>query len=329
MTGMEKTLREKIALIVFALLVVVTGIVLISYFSTGRSWTIAATFVDDTVGEMDGYSVILFNGVLDAQDETSDDFARADSSDSPDVSAGAGENQGESAALSASTSSDARGSEDQGADTTPSFVSNDASIEAYLETQDGLIKDESVLHAEQAAGSTSNTDAVSENLLAPERSIGLRILSMYPRALNGVFEGVFVSDVSDLYERKGAGVVTLNLSDAAHYSSPLVLTGGSKKVGVFSATSYQSKATLESIAQDFSEKGTNVTVCITPRLALISDYEAIDIVILTTPIEEQSELYRSRVGGDTFVVEAPEKGEVGMVILSSNDIPSSRIIEVF
>ena len=82
------------------------------------------------------------------------------------------------------------------------------------------------------------------------------------------------------------------------------------------------------IAMRAKGMGANVVVCMTPRLALISDYDAIDVVILTTPIEQQSQFYRSKVGGDTFVVQAPERGDVGLVILSSNDIPSSRVIEV-
>lgn len=296
---MEKTLREKIALVVFAMLVVVTGIVLVSYFSTGRSWTIAATFVDDTVGEMDGYSVILFNGVLDPDADDADDPSESRSVAQFDPSDG-----------------------------TSDGSTDGSQAEAFLETKDGLIQDDSVLSGDGVSAPPEMGSRSPGAILDPAHSVGLRILSMYPRAINAEFDGVFVSDVSDLYERKGASVVALNLSDPDHYEEPVLFSSGSKKIGVFSIESYKGEQEMRSIEQEMSEGGADVVVCITPRLALISDYDAIDVVILTTPIEEQSQLYRSKVGGDTFVVQAPEKGDVGLVILSTNDIPSSRVIEV-
>lgn len=283
---MEKTFREKVALVVFALLVVVTGIVLVGYFSTGRSWTIAATFVDDTVGEMDGYSVILFNGVLDPK---------------------------KAASKATGPVGDLKVAEVTGPDGN------------VIEIVEGnIVETEDAAQAEIQAADPG----VANNLLDPENSIGLRIVSMYPGRLSASFDGVFVSDVSDLYERKGAGVVSLNLSDPDHYLDPTVLRSGSKRIGVFSTKSYLSSRALDAIERTFDEQDVNVTVCITPRLALLSDYDAIDVVILTTPIEDQSPLYRSRVGDDAFLVQAPVKGEVGMVILSTNDVPTSRVIEV-
>lgn len=298
---MEKTFREKIALIVFALLVVVAGIVLISYFSTGRSWTIAATFVDDRVGEMDGYSVILFNGVLDPSVEDEDasgiDSRTDDAYDKTDA-------------------------------ITRGFDGDVENSEVLPEMKDGLIQDDSVLYGSDADDGQGGGIQTSSGLLDPEHSIGLRILSMYPRALSGIYDGVFVSDVSDLYSRKGANVVSLNLTDLSHYENPIVFSNDSKKIGVFSAQKYKNGIEMSAIDRTMEEKGADVVACITPRLAFISDYDAVDIVILTTPIEEQSSLYRSRAEGKAFVVQSPEKGDVGLVILSSNDIPSSRVIEV-
>ena len=43
---MKKRTREKVALLVFALLVVLGGSVLLRYFETGRSFNMAATAVD-------------------------------------------------------------------------------------------------------------------------------------------------------------------------------------------------------------------------------------------------------------------------------------------
>ena len=62
---MKKRTREKVALLVFALLVVLGGSVLLRYFETGRSFNMAATAVDDAFGQMSGYTAIVFDGTYD------------------------------------------------------------------------------------------------------------------------------------------------------------------------------------------------------------------------------------------------------------------------
>ena len=65
---MKKRTREKVALLVFALLVVLGGSVLLRYFETGRSFNMAATAVDDAFGQMSGYTAIVFDGTYDVLD---------------------------------------------------------------------------------------------------------------------------------------------------------------------------------------------------------------------------------------------------------------------
>ena len=65
---MKKRTREKVALLVFALLVVLGGSVLLRYFETGRTFNVAATGVDDVFGQMQGYTAIVFDGTYDVLD---------------------------------------------------------------------------------------------------------------------------------------------------------------------------------------------------------------------------------------------------------------------
>ena len=65
---MKKRTREKVALLVFALLVVLGGSVLLRYFETGRSWNVAASVVDDAFGQMKGYTAIVYDGTFDSLD---------------------------------------------------------------------------------------------------------------------------------------------------------------------------------------------------------------------------------------------------------------------
>ena len=52
-SSMKKRTREKVALLVFALLVVLGGSVLLRYFETGRSWNVAASVDDDRLEPLD------------------------------------------------------------------------------------------------------------------------------------------------------------------------------------------------------------------------------------------------------------------------------------
>lgn len=61
--------RERVGLIIFFVLMLLGGVVLISYFATGLTWTVYATSVDDRVGNMEGYAVVVFPGTVDADDD--------------------------------------------------------------------------------------------------------------------------------------------------------------------------------------------------------------------------------------------------------------------
>lgn len=57
--------RERVALVIFLVLIAFGGILLSAYFLTGKTWSIAATIMDDAAGSMDDYTVVVFNGVID------------------------------------------------------------------------------------------------------------------------------------------------------------------------------------------------------------------------------------------------------------------------
>lgn len=75
---MSKHIREKIALVVFALLVVMAGCCLGGYLVAGHSWNVAASSLDDTFGSMEGYTVIAYEGTIASSD--SEDLQRVEGS---------------------------------------------------------------------------------------------------------------------------------------------------------------------------------------------------------------------------------------------------------
>ena len=250
---MEKRTREKIALVVFGLLVVFAGAVLIGYFATGRSWNVAASFVDDTVGNMDGYLAIVYPGVV-PEDEPAD----AKTAD--------GEADGSA----------------EGAD---------------------------------AAGGEADADS------ADDVGDGVAVRD----AAAGVDKAVFVSDVRDLYERKGADVLTLDPANLDRYLDPQVLTIGDRRVGVFAVQVYASHVRLDEVRSFFEEQGVDVVVCLTPRADYLSSMTGIDDVIVTSDFESISTEGEFR--GGTFVIASPAEGQVGVVLVTSSNVSSARVVD--
>ena len=69
MTFLDQKSREKVALAVFSALIVFILVAVILYLNVGHSWNVAATSLDDTLGNMDGYTVILYEGTVDPEAE--------------------------------------------------------------------------------------------------------------------------------------------------------------------------------------------------------------------------------------------------------------------
>ena len=92
--------REKIALAVFAALIVLSLLGLGWYLVAGHSWNVAASNIDDTFGSMDGYTAIVYEGTAvpqtaaekeaDERELPEKDAASSAVEAEPDASAAAG-----------------------------------------------------------------------------------------------------------------------------------------------------------------------------------------------------------------------------------------------
>lgn len=244
---MDKASREKIALVVFLLLVAFAGVVLTSYFSTARTWNVAASFVDDTVGRMDGYTVLVYAGTVSPEDAAAEADPAADPAP-PDVD--------------------------------PATNSIGLAILPLL-------------------GSFGGTEAEAPT--------------------------VFVSDVRSLYEQKDAAVLSLDIADAARYDEPQVLRAGGKRVGVYAVSSYASATLLSCYERHLREEGADLVVCIAPSSRMLGSYDHADVVVVTGAERGLPTTGEDR--GRAFVVESPERGSVGVVVVTSSNVRSARVID--
>lgn len=331
MACMEKRTREKIALVVFALLVVLAGVVLISYFATGRSWNMAASFVDDTIGNMDGYTVVAYAGTVEPEkDEVSEPTPELPESDVAEAEAEAeAQSDGQDAVLGVDDASTGEGASD-GGEAASNAVSSEEPEDADAEA-DGVDADAGNADADaDGANDTGVAAMLAEARTRYEAESGagddtpLGLFSFLPTPFSNADESVYVSDVRITYERKGANVLTLDAA-SNRYADPQVLSVGGKRIGVYSTGAYTSRARIRNIDKFFDENDVDVVMYITPRADMLATYEGIDVVIVTTDREEGLSV-RGETYGETLVVRAPEKGEVGVVLLTTNNVVSAKVI---
>ena len=74
---MEKTSREKIALIVFLILAIGMGCILFGYVFAGHSWNVTASNIDDAFGNMEGYTAIVYEGTIEEEESVAQSPASA------------------------------------------------------------------------------------------------------------------------------------------------------------------------------------------------------------------------------------------------------------
>ena len=134
---------------------------------------------------------------------------------------------------------------------------------------------------------------------------------------------VYASDVRSFYEEKGAGVLTLNVDDLARYEKPRILMAGDRKIGVVAVDYYASARQLEKLHDELASAGAESFVCLVPRLSCLGSTDDFNVVIVTD--DDQAEPGRGEGEGSAHIVYAPERGQVGVVLLTSLNVPSSKV----
>ena len=180
--------------------------------------------------------------------------------------------------------------------------------------------------ADAAAGESSESEDVgSSEASGAAISIGLDVLALYADMVPASSLGVFVSDIRQIYADKGAGTLTLDLYRVLEDGFPEIYEVGGKRIGVYGADVYTSKAWLGHYMKYFEENDADIVIGVTPRTGYLATYEGTDVVLVTTSDEGIST--QGYFSGSTFVVRSPEKGDVGLVILTSNGTASSKVFD--
>lgn len=300
--------REKIALAVFAALIVLSLFGLGWYLIAGHSWNVAASNIDDTFGSMDGYTAIVYEGtaVPKAVDEKG--------------ASGAGADAGASSGAKAADVADAA-SPEAGESKDPERNEHEAEESASKE-RSAADAEEGLPERDAADGTDGGADADADAGAGASSSAGTGTLANGTSAK--AKPGVTVAEAQRSYEDKKATVFSLDTVDLDQYGEGTILKKGDHRFGVFSVTEPTTVRALEKQVAYFAAHKVDFIVAITPDKAYVEGASGIDIVISTQ--DEDLFVMGETIDG-TFYVDAPEVGKVGTILISPSNVVSAKVIE--
>ena len=86
---------------------------------------------------------------------------------------------------------------------------------------------------------------------------------------------------------------------------------------------YATKKQLQKLRQELLDAGAQSLVCLVPRLSCLATTDGFQAVIVTD--DSQAEPRRGEGTEGAHIVYAPEREAVGVVLLTSLNVPSSKV----
>lgn len=286
---MDTRQREKIALIVFALLIVLSVCGLCWYLVAGHSWNVAASNIDDTFGEMDGYTAVVFPGTVDPAQVEEDEETQ--DSVNKRINPERTERDYPLADDAADPKKDAS-----------KPLSSTKATKSLPYTSSNQPK------SEHGADNELDAKPGDENLLDDP--------SHEQRPIT-------TEEVMESYEEKGASVFDLATDDLARYEDGMILKRQGHRYGVFSVDSLMPYKAIEDKVAYFEAYEVDFIVALTPSTSYVSRVAGIDIVITTS--NEKMYVMGETIDG-TFYVNAPLVGEVGVILISPSNVVSAKVV---
>lgn len=352
--AMEKTSREKIALIVFLILAIGMGCILFGYVFAGHSWNVTASNIDDAFGNMEGYTAIVYEGTIEEEESAAQSSASAtsaangsaNSKNAGDAESLPGDSKAGDGQASASSSSSSDGNQASASSSENSQASSAASSsdKQTVSSQGGSSVNTASPTSVSAQGNGSvdqgvstASEPVAAKGSASEGTVGQGVsAAVSPGApefqANSAAplaghkkekEPIALSDVDALYRGKGANVISLHTNDLSTYEEGTILKRGGKRYGIFSVTREYSRILIDEKVKYFTDQKVDYVIALCPEESYLKNAENIDIVI-TTADSTISSMGESRNGA--FYVSTPKIGSVGAILISPSNVVSAKTI---
>lgn len=154
-----------------------------------------------------------------------------------------------------------------------------------------------------------------------ERETGLLLLSSDDKD-----EPVDIAALRQDYRDKGAHVLELDTVNPERYREGSILKCESKRIGVMYAGTDTTQLEVAQCMESFSDASVDFSVVITPDRWKVQRITGIDIVIFT---ENEDLIASGQTQDGTFYVDAPEKGNAGVVLISPSNVVSAKEVDEF
>lgn len=333
---MSSETREKQALVVFLLLVVLGMSGLIWYLFAGHSWNVAASNIDDSVGQMEGYTAILYAGTMPEKASTSakstsssnaSDVTFAESQNTTSTVAtqnGSGEISADSetgaepsgAVVASSRDSESRASEKIDAKKNTGGLASEHASESSDSTAESETAAAEVTDSAEVESPSSSSDDSSSSAIDADTAQKSLVKTSRP--------SIGTDEVRDSYEEKGAGVLVLDLAQPDIYSEGTIVKRGGRRIGIISITRPLNEVLAKRILNPFHEAKVDMVVCIAPEKSYLSGISGFDVVVCTS---DDSVSVIGETSNKTFFVNAPTIGSVGATVVSPSNVVSAKVID--
>ena len=334
---MASNTREKLALLVFALLILM-GLAGVSwYLIVGHSWNVAASNIDDSVGQMDGYTCIVYSGTTVQETSSSSlrqSIASAIGSEPGSSTASSNAKDGQSAAAASSTavSADANKSAAQGQTSDIDAVAAPVTVaqEAGTSTEQtdprnspdsAAALDSTNVEAEGSPAIDESASGKTGDLAASEEGDTSSALKSSDKES---LSAVSTEEVAKNYADKNSAVLKLDTLTPGAYSEGAIVKRGAKRIGILSVDVPLSIEAAELAIEPFVTAKVDLLICVTPSKSYVSNASGFDIVVTT---QDDSVSTMGETSNKTFYVAAPTRGKVGAVVVSPSNTVSAKVID--
>ena len=304
---MDKRSREKLALALLAVLMLVAVGAMGWYILVGHSWNKAASHIDDAVGKMDGYTVILYEGIVpqfefDQEEVRSNlDKLRAEIKDNS-------KKENEKSGEGASRDDETKGK-------TEGFVPQDQAGDDKSSSRSTGRPDD-VSDGSDPAARTSDKPASGTTAALEVVSAGTEFLA----------NADYLEAVAKEYLEKDATVIRLRIGDPSYYDDPVIVPKNGKRVGIFGIGENAKLAEVRTTVEKLRERGVDyvIAVCYDEKSVNMSKLN-VDLAVyaLDTNLDDNGEWKDS-----TYCIDSPREGELRTIIMSPSGVMTSKVISV-
>lgn len=257
------------------------------YILAGHGWNVTASNIDDSIGQMDGYTVLLIEGTRDpAAIAAKEAAARAASK------------------AASSAASDA---------VIPAQEDADPAAQGEVPQQDAPI---TTADQDPATAAPADEDASGQGASLQDAE--------EQDERESTDEEVTIENLERSYREKGAEVYRIRPMASGLYDEALVVSRGAHRIGVLAMGTPARPAAVQVAAKKLARSKVDMTVVLTSDASLAdARLRGIDIIVTDVADEEPR---ASSYGSSAYCVSTPKLGQVEAVIISPSGVLSSKTI---